>query len=71
MALSDLGLELQRLPAPLPIWHGPVDRDSWSAAARAVAEQGGRLVSMWGSDRDAAAGGIAACAAYAVPEGLV
>ncbi|MDP1647069.1 MAG: NADH-quinone oxidoreductase subunit C [Rubrivivax sp.] len=71
MALADLGLDLQRLPAPLPIWHGPVDRDSWAAAARAVAEQGGRLVSMWGSDREAAAGGIAACAAYAVPEGLV
>lgn len=71
MTLSDLGLELQRLPAPLPIWHGRVDPKTWSAAARSIAEQGGRLVSMWGIDRGAAAGGSAACAAYAVFEGLV
>ena len=71
MALSDLRLDLQRLPAPLPIWHGRVDRDTWSATARAVAEQGGRLVSMWGADRHATAGGVAAFAAYAVLEGLV
>jgi len=30
MALPDLGLDLQRLPAPLPVWHGRVDRASWS-----------------------------------------
>jgi Ni,Fe-hydrogenase III large subunit/Ni,Fe-hydrogenase III component G len=71
MALADLGVELRRLPAPLPIWHGPVDRDAWVAAARAIAQQGGRLVSMWAIDRGASAGGIAACAAYAVVEGLV
>ena len=69
MPLSDLGLELRRLPAPLPVWHGLADRDTWAAAARAVLESGGRLVSMWGIDRGA--GGLAACAAYAVAEGLV
>jgi len=69
--LQDLGLDLRRLPAPLPVWHGPVDRDAWAAAARAVADQGGRLVSMWSSDRRAAAAGIAACAAVACAEGLV
>ena len=70
MALSDLGLDLRRLPAPLPIWHAPVDREAWSAAARGVAEQGGRLVSLWGIDRDTGAGGAAVCAAYAVLDGL-
>ncbi len=69
MAISDLGLELRRLPAPLPIWHSPVDRGSWSAAAGTVASQGGRLVAMWGIDRGA--GGMAACAALALLEGLV
>jgi Ni,Fe-hydrogenase III large subunit/Ni,Fe-hydrogenase III component G len=67
MALSDLGLDLQPLVAPLPIWHGRVDRDAWTA----VANTGGRLVSMWGVDRGAVAEGVAACAAFAVLEGLV
>jgi Ni,Fe-hydrogenase III large subunit len=67
MALSDLGLDLRRLPAPLPMWHAYVGRDTWFAAARTIADQGGRLVSMWGVDRPA---GAAACAAYAVFEGL-
>jgi Ni,Fe-hydrogenase III large subunit/Ni,Fe-hydrogenase III component G len=70
VALTDLGLDLRRLPAPLPIWHASVDRDSWRASAQAIADQGGRLVSMWGVDRLAGSGGIAACAAYAVFEGL-
>src|SRR5436190_1856227 len=65
--MTDLGLELRRLPAPLPIWHAQLDRAAWSAAASKLAEQGARLVSMWGIDRGAAA----ACAAYATPDGLV
>jgi len=64
MALSDLGLELQGLPAPLPMWHATVDRGAWTTTARAIAEHGGRLVSMWGVAH-------AACAAFALPEGLV
>lgn len=71
MALSDLGPDLRRLPAPLPIWHGRVDRDAWRATARALAEQGGRLVSMWGVERPPSAGGVVACASFAVREGLV
>ncbi|MDE2299941.1 MAG: NADH-quinone oxidoreductase subunit C, partial [Burkholderiales bacterium] len=71
MALTDLGLDLRRLPAPLPIWHSGVGRDAWSRVAHSVADAGGRLVSVWGVDHGAAGGGIAACAAYAVFEGLV
>ena len=71
MALANLGLDLQRLPAPLPIWHGHVNRDAWSSTARRVAEQGGRLVSAWGIERQATSGGIAVCAAYALREGLI
>lgn len=71
MALADLGIELRRLPAPLPIWQARVSRDVWSSAARTVADQGGRLVSMWGVDRQATGEGMMACAAYAVFEGLV
>jgi Ni,Fe-hydrogenase III large subunit/Ni,Fe-hydrogenase III component G len=49
-----------------------VDADIWRRAARLVAESGGRLVSMWGSDRrDSGKGGFAMSAAYAVQDGLV
>jgi Ni,Fe-hydrogenase III large subunit/Ni,Fe-hydrogenase III component G len=75
MPLTDLGLTLTRLPAPLPTWHAPVDGAAWTAAARAVAATGGRLVSMWGVERATAAPGgrttCAACAAYGLPQGLV
>ncbi len=67
---ADIGLKLRRLPAPLPVWHGCVDRDAWNAAAIAAATVGGRLVSMWGVDRRGAGGGQVACVAYALPQGL-
>jgi Ni,Fe-hydrogenase III large subunit/Ni,Fe-hydrogenase III component G len=71
MGLSDLGLLLQCLKAPLPTWHAPVDSAAWSLAARKLADGGGRLISMWGKACDGDARNAAACAAYAVPEGLI
>jgi Ni,Fe-hydrogenase III large subunit/Ni,Fe-hydrogenase III component G len=71
MALPGLGLDLTCLAAPLPVWHGLVSHDAWSAAARTVADTGGRLISVWGVERHAAGGALAACAAYAVPKGRV
>ena len=44
-----------------------VRADAWLAAAREVAERGGRLVALWASERGAHR---AICAAYATPEGL-
>jgi Ni,Fe-hydrogenase III large subunit/Ni,Fe-hydrogenase III component G len=70
MTIPGLNLPLERLTAPLPIWHGVVTRDEWLTAARAVAEAGGRLVSTWGVDRRDRGGGFVACAAYAVQDGL-
>lgn len=69
--LSTMGLDLQRLPATLPIWQRCVDPAQWLAAARTVAETGGRLISLWGVDRGVAGGGMVVCAAYGVLEGLV
>ncbi|WP_454766502.1 hydrogenase large subunit [Cupriavidus campinensis] len=71
MMLSDLVSNLVRLPAPLPIWHGQVGQDGWLAAARAAAAAGGRLVALWGVDRSASGGALAACVAYATPQGLI
>jgi Ni,Fe-hydrogenase III large subunit len=62
-----LGLALDRLSAPLPTWHGTVDRPAWLAAADAVATSGGRLVALWGSERGDR---LVMSAAYALPDGL-
>jgi Ni,Fe-hydrogenase III large subunit len=70
MTQPDLGIELERLPAPLPIWYGRVGQDAWLEIARAVANAGGRLVAVWGVERDEGANATA-CAAYALPHGLV
>jgi Ni,Fe-hydrogenase III large subunit/Ni,Fe-hydrogenase III component G len=67
MNLADLQLKLAPLPAPLPIRRATVDSEEWLAAARSVAENGGRLVSLWGSERD---DGFAVCAAYGLADGL-
>lgn len=67
MQIPGLDLELQRLPAPMPIWRGTANSDDWLAAAKSVAESGGRLVSLWGSERD---DGFVVCAAYGLPDGL-
>ena len=74
MLLSLSGLNAQRLPAPLPVWHASTDALGWAQVARAAAESGARLVSMWGVDRhacEAGAAGHVACAAFALPEGLL
>ncbi|CAG2160871.1 hydrogenase large subunit [Cupriavidus numazuensis] len=68
MTRPNLGVDLDRLPAPLPVWHGRAGRNAWSAVARTVAEAGGRLITVWGMDRGS---GAVACVAYALPQGLV
>ena len=72
MPIPGLSLALEQLPSPLPLWHGRVDAEQWRAAAQAVSTVGGRLVSLWGSDRrQGDDGSFVACAAYALPDGLV
>jgi len=71
MARTEFQLDLQPLPGAMPAWRARVDRDAWSAVAQDIADTGGRLVSVWGVDRSASGEAMAACAAYAVAEGLV
>ena len=71
MRLSRVDARLERLPSPLPIRHGRVDAAGWRNAAETVRASGGRLVSLWGSDRRPLEGGYAVHAAYAIPAGLV
>ncbi|MEY2687462.1 MAG: hypothetical protein RL375_1660 [Pseudomonadota bacterium] len=71
MAIDDLALDLHRLSAALPVWHGRVDPATWSETAHSVVDLGGRLISLWGVDRRASGGGQVACVAYGLPDGLV
>jgi len=66
MMIPGLLIDLQRLLAPVPIWHARVTVADWRAAALAVRDGGGRLVALWGG-----AEGAAVCAAYGVADGLV
>lgn len=68
MTLTGLTMDLQRLLAPVPIWHACVTVADWCAAANAVRDAGGRLVALWAG---APAEGAAICAAYVVADGLV
>jgi Ni,Fe-hydrogenase III large subunit/Ni,Fe-hydrogenase III component G len=71
MPMSELGLRFERLTAPLPMSRAAVDAHQWRASARAVQQAGGRLVSLWGSDRRRGdAGSFVACAAFAMLDGL-
>jgi len=70
MRFSGLDLDFEALPAELPIGRARVDASQWSSCARAVAAVGGRLVSMWGSDRRDRGAGFVAHAAYALLNGL-
>ena len=69
--IPGVDLELQQLPAPLPIWHARVSTEQWRAAAQGIAAEKGRLVALWGAPRaDSGTNGASVCAAYAVPQGL-
>jgi Ni,Fe-hydrogenase III large subunit len=64
--ITGLELELQRLAAPVPMWHGTVSAGEWRAVAASVREAGGRLLALW-----AGPGACSICAAYVTLEGLV
>jgi Ni,Fe-hydrogenase III large subunit/Ni,Fe-hydrogenase III component G len=72
MVIPGLDLTLERMPAPLPMWRGSVDAIQWHAVAKALAQAGGRLVSLWGSDRSEGEGTVlVVSSAYAHKDGLV
>jgi len=71
MRLAGLAFDLDALAAPLPMARTTVDAAQWQAAAAAVAQSGGRLVSLWGSDRRGGeTGALVVSVAYALRDGL-
>ena len=72
MLISGFSLDCERLAAALPVWRATVRSENWTVVARGVVEEGGRLLSLWASDRRrGAAGGLVVSAAYVVTEGLL
>lgn len=70
MQLPNLPYSFSKLPSPLPICRDSVNASQWREIAVAVQESGGRLVSLWGSDRRETDGHFVICAAYASRTGL-
>src|SRR5688572_19343830 len=69
MRIGPLELDVERLPAPMPMYRAEVDRHRWRELAAAVGSVQGRLISLWGAHTVEAGFGV--CAAYATPDGLV
>jgi len=68
--LPGLNCTFERLAAPMPIFQARLARKSWKPAASLVRSTGGRLVSLWASDRRPIEGQMAVHAAYATGAGL-
>lgn len=72
MPLSALKLARQRLATALPIWRAICTADEWLEVAQSIAAGGGRLVSLWGSDRRTDGGGyFVISAALATGDGML
>ncbi len=74
MPLPGLSFEFARLAAPVPISRAVVSRRQWRSAASVVRGLGGRLVALWGTDRqgiDEGGDRFSVSAAYATADGLV
>ncbi len=71
VTLRGLHLEVTPLAEQPPRFRAHGSRDAWSVLARDVVANGGRLVSLWASDRRPLGEGYAVNAAYALAEGLL
>ena len=71
MKLEGLDIEVERLPGAMPVFRAAVDAAQWTGSCRRVAELGGRLVALWGSDARESGGAFVAHVALAVQEGLL
>jgi Ni,Fe-hydrogenase III large subunit/Ni,Fe-hydrogenase III component G len=67
MKIEGVHLEFERLASAAVLVHAEVNAIDWITACRAVREQGGRLVALWGSERGA---GYVVHAALATSGGL-
>ena len=71
MKLEGVSVEFAEMPGAVRAFGAEVSEAQWMAACRAVREQGGRLVALWGSDARANDGGFVVRVALAARDGLV
>jgi Ni,Fe-hydrogenase III large subunit/Ni,Fe-hydrogenase III component G len=64
-------VEFTALPGAIPAFCAEVNEGQWVEACRAVREQGGRLVALWGTDGRAESRGFVMRAALAARDGLL
>jgi Ni,Fe-hydrogenase III large subunit/Ni,Fe-hydrogenase III component G len=71
MKLEGLNIEVEQLPGAMPVYRAVADAAQWSDTCRRIAQQGGRLIALWGSDARGERGGFTIHAALAGRDGLV
>lgn len=71
MRLDGFPMELHPLPGAAPAWQGEIAPHQLPACCEAVKNRGGRLVSLWGTDRRHQGGGFALHVALSDQPGLV
>lgn len=59
MPILHPNLQLERLHGAIPVWRGKISAGDLQPICHKVAESGGRLLALWGSDERARAGGYA------------
>ncbi len=71
MRLEGLNIELTQIAGAVPAYRAEVGAAQWTETCRQVAEQGGRLVALWGTDARDEGRGFSTHAALVVRSGLV
>jgi len=64
-------IPLTALPGGAPAWLAEIGEQDWTRVAQIVGAEGGRLISVWGSDRTPDTDQFIISAAYCVAEGLL
>lgn len=67
MDIADLELSVSVMPTPFPLSRGTVTADEWGSAALAIAENHGRLVTLWASQKRN--GGFVVSSVYDIDNG--
>jgi len=71
MDLHDFPAGLTAIPGAMPVWHSEVSPEQLRVACTRIREDGGRLVSLWGSDERQRGGGFALHVALVDQPGLI
>ena len=71
MSFDGLPLQLSVLPGAVPVWRADAPAAALPDLCQMIADQGGRLAALWGSDERDRGAGYALQLALAKPEGLL